>query len=90
MERFRDVVLDCMSKHLYLSAIFFPDKVAAFTSDPADIYMQAQVQLLLLLKLLYSVELDFDLLPSIAAVVEGSCRGFDSASMTATVLDFEN
>lgn len=42
IERLRGVVRDCVSKHLYSSAIFFSDKVAAFTSDPADIYMQAQ------------------------------------------------
>ncbi|MCL7049544.1 hypothetical protein MKW94_011336, partial [Papaver nudicaule] len=42
VERLRGVVRDCVSKHLYSSAIFFADKVAAFTSDPADIYMQAQ------------------------------------------------
>ncbi|XP_060209255.1 anaphase-promoting complex subunit 6 isoform X3 [Lycium barbarum] len=42
IERLRGVVRDCVSKHLYSSAIFFADKVAAITSDPADIYMQAQ------------------------------------------------
>lgn len=42
IEKMRGVVRDCVSKHLYSSAIFFADKVAAFTSDPADIYMQAQ------------------------------------------------
>ncbi|CAL5405953.1 unnamed protein product [Camellia sinensis] len=42
IEKLRDVVRDCVSKHLYSSAIFFADKVAALTSDPADIYMQAQ------------------------------------------------
>ncbi|XP_010274424.1 PREDICTED: anaphase-promoting complex subunit 6 [Nelumbo nucifera] len=42
VEKLRGVVRDCVSKHLYSSAIFFADKVAAFTSDPADIYMQAQ------------------------------------------------
>ncbi|KMT13303.1 hypothetical protein BVRB_4g085610 [Beta vulgaris subsp. vulgaris] len=42
IEKLRGVVRDCVSKHLYSSAIFFADKVAAFTSDPADIYMQAQ------------------------------------------------
>ncbi|XP_042494748.1 anaphase-promoting complex subunit 6 [Macadamia integrifolia] len=42
VERLRGVVRDCVSKHLYSSAIFFADKVAAFTNDPADIYMQAQ------------------------------------------------
>ena len=42
IERLRGVVRDCVSKHLYSSAIFFADKVVAFTSDPADIYMQAQ------------------------------------------------
>ncbi|KAL9679328.1 hypothetical protein QQ045_017186 [Rhodiola kirilowii] len=42
VEKMRGVVRDCVSKHLYSSAIFFADKVAAFTSDPADIYMQAQ------------------------------------------------
>ena len=42
IEKLRGVVRDCLSKHLYSSAIFFADKVAAFTSDPADIYMQAQ------------------------------------------------
>ncbi|KRH26164.1 hypothetical protein GLYMA_12G156300v4 [Glycine max] len=42
MEKLRGVVRDCVSKHLYSSAIFFADKVAAFTADPADIYMQAQ------------------------------------------------
>ncbi|KAF2609270.1 hypothetical protein F2Q68_00046677 [Brassica cretica] len=33
---------DCVSKHLYSSAIFLADKVAALTNDPADIYLQAQ------------------------------------------------
>ncbi|KAJ6301629.1 hypothetical protein OIU77_015855 [Salix suchowensis] len=42
IEKLRGVVRDCVSKHLYSSAIFFADKVAAFTNDPADIYMQAQ------------------------------------------------
>ncbi|KAK9085697.1 hypothetical protein Sjap_026108 [Stephania japonica] len=42
VEKLRGAVRDCMSKHLYSSAIFFADKVAAFTTDPADIYMQAQ------------------------------------------------
>ncbi|KAL6543324.1 Cell division cycle protein 16 [Orobanche hederae] len=42
IEKLRGVVRDCVSKHLYSSAIFFADKVAAVTSDPADIYMQAQ------------------------------------------------
>ncbi|KAJ7948759.1 anaphase-promoting complex subunit 6 [Quillaja saponaria] len=42
IEKLRGVVRDCLSKHLYSSAIFFADKVAAFTNDPADIYMQAQ------------------------------------------------
>ncbi|XP_022984323.1 anaphase-promoting complex subunit 6-like [Cucurbita maxima] len=42
IEKLRGVVRDCVSKHLYSSAIFFADKVAAFTEDPADIYMQAQ------------------------------------------------
>ncbi|KAK7405333.1 hypothetical protein VNO78_06564 [Psophocarpus tetragonolobus] len=42
IEKLRGVVRDCVSKHLYSSAIFFADKVAAFTADPADIYMQAQ------------------------------------------------
>ncbi|XP_072974279.1 anaphase-promoting complex subunit 6 [Typha angustifolia] len=42
VERLRGVVRDCVSKHLYSSAIFFSDKVAAVTGDPADIYMQAQ------------------------------------------------
>lgn len=42
IEKLRGVVRDCVSKHLYSSAIFFADKVAAVTADPADIYMQAQ------------------------------------------------
>ncbi|KAI4333556.1 hypothetical protein L6164_018344 [Bauhinia variegata] len=42
IEKLRGVVRDCVTKHLYSSAIFFADKVAAFTNDPADIYMQAQ------------------------------------------------
>lgn len=42
VEKLRGVVRDCVSKHLYSSAIFFADKVAALTGDPADIYMQAQ------------------------------------------------
>ncbi|XP_075488140.1 anaphase-promoting complex subunit 6 [Primulina tabacum] len=42
VEKLRGVVRDCVSKHLYSSAIFFADKVAAVTSDPADVYMQAQ------------------------------------------------
>ncbi|KAL2466768.1 Anaphase-promoting complex subunit 6 [Abeliophyllum distichum] len=42
IEKLRGVVRDCVGKHLYSSAIFFADKVAAITSDPADIYMQAQ------------------------------------------------
>ncbi|RAL49084.1 hypothetical protein DM860_015075 [Cuscuta australis] len=42
IDRLRGVVRDCVSKHLYSSAVFFADKVAAMTSDPTDIYMQAQ------------------------------------------------
>ncbi|CAL1392706.1 unnamed protein product [Linum trigynum] len=42
LEKLRGLVRHCLSKHLYSSAIFFADKVAAFTNDPADIYMQAQ------------------------------------------------
>ncbi|XP_020593045.1 anaphase-promoting complex subunit 6 [Phalaenopsis equestris] len=42
VERLRGLVRDCLSKHLYSSAIFFADKVAEASSDPADIYMQAQ------------------------------------------------
>ncbi|GAB4849377.1 hypothetical protein Ancab_004175 [Ancistrocladus abbreviatus] len=42
IEKLRGVVRDCVSKHLCSSAIFFADKVAVFTSEPADIYMQAQ------------------------------------------------
>ncbi|CAL1408150.1 unnamed protein product [Linum trigynum] len=42
LEKLRGLVRDCLSKHLYSSAIFFADKVAALTNDPADIYMQAQ------------------------------------------------
>ncbi|XP_021287757.1 anaphase-promoting complex subunit 6 [Herrania umbratica] len=42
IEKLRGVVRDCVSKHLYSSAIFFADKVAAITNDPADVYMQAQ------------------------------------------------
>lgn len=42
VERVRGVVRDCVSKHLYSSAIFFADKVAGATSDPADLYMLAQ------------------------------------------------
>ncbi|GAA0165335.1 ubiquitin-protein ligase [Lithospermum erythrorhizon] len=42
VEKLRGVVRDCVSKHLYSSAIFFSDKVAAITSEPTDIYMQAQ------------------------------------------------
>ncbi|XP_073103970.1 anaphase-promoting complex subunit 6 isoform X2 [Elaeis guineensis] len=42
VDRLRGVVRDCVSKHLYSSAIFFADKVALATGDPADIYMQAQ------------------------------------------------
>ncbi|KAM1474952.1 hypothetical protein ACFX2I_030903 [Malus domestica] len=42
IEKLRGVVRDCVTKHLYSSAIFFADKVAAFTNDPGDIYMQAQ------------------------------------------------
>nr|CAD1837361.1 unnamed protein product [Ananas comosus var. bracteatus] len=42
VERLRGVVRDCVSKHLYASAIFFADKVAAATGDATDVYMQAQ------------------------------------------------
>ncbi|CAN6561110.1 unnamed protein product [Malus baccata var. baccata] len=42
IEKLRGVVRDCVTKHLYSSAVFFADKVAAFTNDPGDIYMQAQ------------------------------------------------
>ncbi|KAL5804761.1 hypothetical protein ACOSQ3_031561 [Xanthoceras sorbifolium] len=42
IDKLRGVVRDCVSKHLYSSAIFFADKVAALTNDPADVYMQAQ------------------------------------------------
>ncbi|KAK2985477.1 hypothetical protein RJ640_004328 [Escallonia rubra] len=42
IEKLRGVIRDCVSKHLYSSAIFFADKVAAVTGEPADVYMQAQ------------------------------------------------
>ncbi|KAF9617289.1 hypothetical protein IFM89_035233 [Coptis chinensis] len=42
IEKLQGVVRNCVSKHLYSSAILLADKVVAFTSDPADIYMQAQ------------------------------------------------
>ncbi|XP_074311173.1 anaphase-promoting complex subunit 6 [Silene latifolia] len=42
VERMRGIVGDCVSKHLYSSAIFFADKVAAVTCDAGDIYMLAQ------------------------------------------------
>lgn len=42
IEKLRGVVRDCVSKHLYSSAIFFANEVAALTNDPADVYMQAQ------------------------------------------------
>ncbi|KAF4404077.1 hypothetical protein G4B88_014533 [Cannabis sativa] len=42
IEKLRGVVKDCVSKHLYSSAIFFADKVIAFTNDPVNIYIYAQ------------------------------------------------
>ncbi|KAK6934147.1 hypothetical protein RJ641_034302 [Dillenia turbinata] len=42
VKKLREVVRNCVSKHLYSSAIFFADKVAAFTSDPANIYKKVQ------------------------------------------------
>ena len=42
LERLRGVVRDSIGKHLYASAIFLADKVAASTGDPADVYMLAQ------------------------------------------------
>lgn len=42
VEKLRGVVRDCMSKHLYSSAIFFADKVVDFTQAPTDLYMLAQ------------------------------------------------
>lgn len=42
VERLRLVVRDSVGKHLYTSAIFLADKVAAATGDPADVYMLAQ------------------------------------------------
>ncbi|CAN6301624.1 unnamed protein product [Urochloa humidicola] len=42
LERLRGVVRDSVGKHLYSSAIFLADKVAAATGDPADVYMLAQ------------------------------------------------
>ncbi|GJN08530.1 hypothetical protein PR202_ga26464 [Eleusine coracana subsp. coracana] len=42
LERLRGVVRDSVGKHLYASAIFLADKVAAATGDPADVYMLAQ------------------------------------------------
>jgi anaphase-promoting complex subunit 6 len=42
LERLRGVVRDSVGKHLYTSAIFLADKVAAATGDPADVYMLAQ------------------------------------------------
>lgn len=42
LERLRGVVRDSAGKHLYTSAIFLADKVAAATGDPADLYMLAQ------------------------------------------------
>lgn len=42
LERLRGVVRDSVGKHLYTTAIFLADKVAAATGDPADVYMLAQ------------------------------------------------
>ena len=42
LERLRGVVRDSIGKHLYASAIFLADKVAAATGEPADLYMLAQ------------------------------------------------
>ncbi|KAK9199108.1 hypothetical protein WN944_014295 [Citrus x changshan-huyou] len=42
IEKLRGLVRDCVSKHLYSSAIFFADKIAALTNDPTGVYMQAQ------------------------------------------------
>ncbi|XP_008660356.1 anaphase-promoting complex subunit 6 isoform X2 [Zea mays] len=42
LERLRGVVRDSAGKHLYTSAIFLADKVAAATGDPGDVYMLAQ------------------------------------------------
>ncbi|ESR55692.1 hypothetical protein CICLE_v10023736mg [Citrus x clementina] len=42
IEKLRGLVRDCVSKHLYSSAIFFADKIAALTNDPTGLYMQAQ------------------------------------------------
>ncbi|GAY67395.1 hypothetical protein CUMW_256090 [Citrus unshiu] len=42
IEKLRGLVRDFVSKHLYSSAIFFADKIAALTNDPTGVYMQAQ------------------------------------------------
>ena len=42
INKLRGLVRDCVSKHLYSSAIFFADKIAALTNDPTGVYMQAQ------------------------------------------------
>eukprot|EP00249_Psilotum_nudum_P014975 c25100_g1_i1 orf=111-1745(+) len=43
LERLRSVVRDCLSKHLYSSAIFFADKLVTFSANATqDLYMHAQ------------------------------------------------
>lgn len=45
--RLRSMVHDCLSKHLYDSAIFYADKLTTMSNQaPRDAYLLAQVRLL--------------------------------------------
>lgn len=46
--RLRELVKDCLSKHMYDSAAFFADKLVTLSNNaPADIWLLAQVSRLL-------------------------------------------
>lgn len=44
-ERLRQLVPDCMAKHMYEAAIFFASKLCSMSDQhPGDIYLLAQVR----------------------------------------------
>ena len=43
VQRLQLLVHDCLSKHLYASAIFYADKLVSLSGAPADLFTLAQV-----------------------------------------------
>lgn len=44
LQRLQTLVHDCLSKHLYASAIFYADKLVSLSGAPADVFTLAQVR----------------------------------------------